>query len=40
MAPGEFDAKTAEAVRAFQRQQGLTDDGLAGPLTLEALGLR
>ncbi len=40
MATGQFDAATAEAVRAFQRSQGLDDDGLAGPLTLEALGLR
>ncbi len=40
MVPGQFDAATAEAVRAFQRSQGLDADGLAGPLTLEALGLR
>lgn len=40
MANGQYDDATTEAVRAFQRSQGLDDDGLAGPLTLEALGLR
>jgi peptidoglycan hydrolase-like protein with peptidoglycan-binding domain len=34
---GAFDARTAEAVRAFQRAHGLVADGIAGPQTLGAL---
>jgi peptidoglycan hydrolase-like protein with peptidoglycan-binding domain len=34
---GNFDAKTDEAVRAFQRRTGLLPDGIAGPRTLETL---
>lgn len=33
----EFGPHTLHAVRAFQRDQGLEDDGRAGPLTLGAL---
>lgn len=33
----EFGPNTLHAVRAFQRDQGLEDDGRAGPLTLGAL---
>lgn len=36
---GIYGAKTEEAVRAFQRQKGLSADGIAGPNTLKALGL-
>ncbi|MBC8571448.1 spore cortex-lytic enzyme [Oscillospiraceae bacterium NSJ-54] len=36
---GIYGAKTEEAVRAFQRQKGLSVDGIAGPNTLKALGL-
>lgn len=32
-----FGPKTEEAVRAFQRSRGLTDDGIVGRLTWEAL---
>lgn len=35
--PGVFDAVTAEAVRAFQRAQGLLDDGIVGPATFARL---
>jgi peptidoglycan hydrolase-like protein with peptidoglycan-binding domain len=34
---GDFGARTADAVRAFQRQKGLTADGSAGPQTWPAL---
>lgn len=41
--PGEADGiygtNTKNAVIAFQRDYGLSDDGIAGPNTLEALGL-
>lgn len=36
-ADGDFGAKTANAVREFQRKNGLTVDGIAGPKTLEAI---
>ncbi|HEY9667176.1 MAG TPA: peptidoglycan-binding protein, partial [Coleofasciculaceae cyanobacterium] len=36
-ADGVFDAKTEEAVRQFQRDQGLNVDGIVGPRTLAAL---
>jgi putative chitinase len=32
-----FGARTEDALRAFQRDHGLKDDGIAGPRTLEAL---
>lgn len=35
---GVFGEITADAVEAFQRDQGLTVDGIAGPETLAALG--
>lgn len=35
----EFGPNTQHAVRAFQRDQGLEDDGRAGPLTLGALAV-
>ena len=35
---GNFGPKTKAAVEAFQRQAGLTVDGVAGPMTLKALG--
>ncbi|NEU30381.1 endopeptidase SpoIID/LytB [bacterium LRH843] len=34
---GHFGTMTEQAIRAFQRQQGLTVDGIAGPATLERL---
>jgi len=34
---GNFASATREAVKAFQRAQGLTADGIAGPLTLGKL---
>lgn len=34
---GRFGAKTRAALRAFQRQAGLTADGICGPATREAL---
>jgi peptidoglycan hydrolase-like protein with peptidoglycan-binding domain len=37
---GVYDARTKRAVRAFQRRHGLTADGIVGPKTLAALGLR
>lgn len=36
---GIFGSKTKEAVIKFQRKHGLTPDGVAGPKTLEKLGL-
>ncbi|HZX78977.1 XVIPCD domain-containing protein [Lysobacter sp.] len=34
---GHFGARTEDALRAFQRDHGLKDDGIAGPKTLDAL---
>lgn len=34
---GDFDDKTEQAVRTYQRKVGLVDDGVAGPKTLRAL---
>ena len=39
-ADGSFGSGTEAAVIAFQRSKGLQADGVAGPRTLEALGLR
>jgi peptidoglycan hydrolase-like protein with peptidoglycan-binding domain len=39
-ATGVYDARTRRAVRAFQRRNGLVVDGIVGPQTLRALGLR
>lgn len=36
---GNYGASTAEAVKKFQRQNGLTADGTAGPSTLKAMGI-
>ena len=36
---GIYGKKTRDAVVWFQREQGLNDDGVVGPLTLAALGL-
>ena len=36
---GVYGSKTAEAVRYFQRQNGLTPDGVCGDKTLKALGI-
>ena len=36
---GIFGEKTRKAVIAFQRDNGLTQDGIAGPKTLAALGI-
>ena len=36
---GIYGSKTEEAVRSFQRKNGLTADGMAGPKTLSALGI-
>lgn len=36
---GIFGAGTKEAVKKFQKQQGLTADGIAGPATLKKLGV-
>ncbi len=36
---GIYGTKTRDAVRAFQRKHGLTADGVAGPATLEKIGL-
>lgn len=36
---GIYGTKTRDAVKAFQRKHGLTADGIAGPATLEKIGL-
>ena len=36
---GIFGSRTLAAVKQFQRDNGLTVDGIAGPKTLKALGL-
>lgn len=36
---GIFGSQTQKAVKAFQKQQGLTQDGIAGPATLKKLGV-
>ena len=36
---GIFGSKTREAVKYFQRKNGLTADGIVGPKTLAALGM-
>jgi len=36
---GIYGSRTESAVRSFQRKNGLTPDGIAGPATLAALGL-
>lgn len=36
---GIFGPKTKEAVKYFQRKNGLTVDGIAGPATLAAMGI-
>lgn len=36
---GYYGTKTQAAVRKFQKQKGLTVDGIAGPQTLSALGI-
>ena len=36
---GIFGSQTQKAVKLFQRQQGLTQDGIAGPATLKRLGI-
>ncbi|MCF0126110.1 MAG: spore cortex-lytic enzyme [Clostridia bacterium] len=36
---GIYGAQTQEAVRYFQRKNGLTVDGIAGPATLKAMGI-
>ena len=38
-ADGIYGTQTKNAVISFQRDYGLDDDGIAGPKTLEALGL-
>ncbi len=37
---GDFGLRTLEALLAFQRSHGLEPDGVAGPKTREALGLK
>ena len=36
---GIYGSKTLEAVKYFQRKNGLTVDGIAGPATLKAMGI-
>ena len=37
---GVYGPKTASAVKAFQRNVGITSDGICGPVTLKYLGLQ
>lgn len=37
VAPGTYDEQTADAVRAFQKSQGIPDTGFVGPITRAAL---
>ena len=37
---GIYGSKTVEAVKYFQRKNGLTQDGVAGPKTLAAMGIQ
>ena len=37
---GIYGSRTEEAVRRFQKKNGLNADGMAGPATLAALGIR
>jgi hypothetical protein len=37
---GDYEQKTHEAVARFQESKGLTVDGVAGPITLDALDIR
>lgn len=37
---GIYGSKTVEAVKYFQRKNGLTADGIAGPRTLSAMGIQ
>ncbi|HWR20078.1 MAG TPA: spore cortex-lytic enzyme [Clostridia bacterium] len=37
---GKFGINTKTAVQSFQRKNGLTADGVAGPATLKALGMQ
>ena len=37
IADGDYGLKTADAVRDFQRKNGLVEDGIAGPITLAAI---
>ncbi len=36
---GVYGLKTTDSVKSFQRSNGLTPDGIAGPATLEKIGL-
>ena len=36
---GIYGSKTVSAVKYFQRKNGLTQDGIAGPATLKAMGI-
>ena len=38
-ASGIFDSRTKTAVLAFQAENGLATDGIAGPQTFRALGV-
>jgi peptidoglycan L-alanyl-D-glutamate endopeptidase CwlK len=37
---GNFGSKTSDAVRVFQKRNGLTVDGIVGPKTKELLGIK
>lgn len=36
---GVYGSRTVSAVKSFQRKNGLTADGIAGPSTLAAMGI-